>query len=143
VRAARASLTSNFEKSLKKNETALDFCPSVRSKGLSGLSSPVPPIVEHHFPVQCAGGGAASAFAHNRRAGVAACGEAARGEVRARACVDSGAGARVVVDNDGVAGVVAVAGDHAVVDIDRVHRGLNAIIRDHARPAGQRVILES
>ena len=83
VRAARASLTSNFEKSLKKNETALDFCPSVRSKGLSGLSSPVPPIVEHHFPVQCAGGGAASAFAHNRRAGVAACGEAARGEVRA------------------------------------------------------------
>ena len=89
-------------------------------------------------------GGGASAFAHNRRAGVAACGEAARGEVRARACVDSGAGVvRVVVDNDAVAGDVTFACVPAVADIDRIHLGCNAIIRGHARPAGQRVILES
>ena len=81
MQAARVLLTLNFEKSLKKNETALDFSKGVRFVGSFGLSLPLPPAVEHHFPVQRGG---VSADAHkNRRAGVAACGEAARGEVRA------------------------------------------------------------
>ena len=45
-----ASRTSNFEKSLKKNETALDFCTSVRFFGLVGLSGPMPPTVEQNVP---------------------------------------------------------------------------------------------
>ena len=74
-------LTSNFETSLKKNETALDFSKGVRFIGSFGLSPPLPPAVEHHFPVHAGGG----LLMRTRTAarGVAACGEAARGEVRA------------------------------------------------------------
>ena len=79
----RALLTSNFEKSLKKNETDLDFCTSVRSNGLVGLSPPVPPSIAHHFPEQRGAGVVEASAAHNRRAGVAACGEAACVQVRA------------------------------------------------------------
>ena len=56
VRAARVLLTLNFEKSLKKNETALDFSKGVRFIGSFGLSPPLPPAVEHHFPVHAGGG---------------------------------------------------------------------------------------
>ena len=52
----RALLTSNFEKSLKKNETVRCICTSVRSVGSVGLSLPAPPSIAHHFPVQCGGG---------------------------------------------------------------------------------------
>ena len=45
----------NFEKSLKKNETALDFSKGVRFIGSFGLSPPLPPAVEHHFPVHAGG----------------------------------------------------------------------------------------
>ena len=47
----RASLTSNLEKSLKKKETALDFCISLRFFGSFGLSRPIPPADEQNFPV--------------------------------------------------------------------------------------------
>ena len=53
VRAVvRASLTSNLEKSLKKKETALDFCISLRFFGSFGLSRPIPPADEQNCPVQ-------------------------------------------------------------------------------------------
>ena len=64
VRAARASLTSNFEKSLKKNETALDFCMSSRFVGSFELSPKLPPADEQNFPVQRRRG---ASTAHNRR----------------------------------------------------------------------------
>ena len=48
----RAPLTSNLEKSLKKKETALDFCISLRFLGSFGLSRPIPPADEQNFPVQ-------------------------------------------------------------------------------------------
>ena len=75
----RALLTSNFEKSLKKNETALDFCTSVRPTGSVGLSAPLPPSIEHHSPMERGEG----RLLHTTAAGVAACGEAACGQVRA------------------------------------------------------------
>ena len=120
VRAARASLTLNFEKSLKKNETAFDLSSTLRSLGSFGLSSPLPAVFEQNFPVKHGGASAA----HNRRAG---------GRLRggARTCVDGA---------DGV-GVFFVDNPAVVVDVALEHRGWNVI--DDARPAGERVIFES
>jgi len=43
-------VTSNFEKFLKKNETAFDLIGSVRALGSVGLSLPLPPTVEQNVP---------------------------------------------------------------------------------------------
>ena len=44
------TLTSNWSKSWKKNDTVLDFCTSVRASGLSGLSLPQPASDEQKCP---------------------------------------------------------------------------------------------
>ena len=144
-----ASHTSNFEKASKKNETAFSRrFSSSSSCGLFGLSPPLPPTVEHHFPV---GGGGGARQLHTIVAGGAACGERRLAGRCARACVHGtvcGAdidGVAVVVVGGGAAGlaIVAVAAAFgAVADLDRLNRGWRVACCYVAAAAGQRVIHE-
>ena len=139
--------TSNLEKASKKNERAFSRrFSSSSSCGLFGLSLPLPPTVEHHFPV---GGGGGARQLHTIVAGGAACGERQLTGRCARACVhDTGLGVdidgvAVVVVGGGAAGlaIVAVAAAFdAVADLDRLNRGWRATCCYVAAAAGQRVI---
>ena len=126
-----ASRTSNLEKSPKKNERAFSRrFSSSSSCGLFGLSLPLPPIVEHHFPGRGRGGWARQL--HTIVGRDAACGERRLAGRCARACVHGTGlgvdidGVAVIVVGGGAAGlaIVAVAAAFdAVADLDRLHRG--------------------